>query len=95
MIKIVITNSTVIINNNPVDFAKDARDELLNKLYYVRMHRKTTFGGYENDEKLIDMYFSGKYTDMKTLIKSCKGRGGKTRNECIRCLDTIINSERS
>lgn len=95
MTKIVITNSTVIINNNPVDFAKDARDELLNKLYYVRMHRKATFGGYENDEKLIDMYFSGKYTDMKTLIKSCKGRGGKTRNGCIRCLDVIINSERS
>lgn len=95
MTKIVINNSTVIINNNSVDFVKDARDTLLNKLYYVRKYRKATFGGYENDEKLIDMYFSGKYPDMKTLIRSCKGRGGKTRNECIRCLDIIINSERS
>lgn len=95
MTKIVITNSTVIINNSPVDPAKDARDQLLNKLYYVRMHRKNTFGGYENDEKLLDLYFSGKYAEMKALIRSCKGRGGKTRNECMRCLDIIIHSERS
>ena len=92
MTKIVINNSAVIIND-AVDSVKAARDTLLNKLYYAR--HKNTMGGIEAWEKLLDMYFTGRYTEMKAFIQSCKGYGGKTRNECIRCLDTIINSERS
>lgn len=92
MTKIVISNSTVIINDI-VDSVKDARDALLTKLYWAR--NKTTMGGYQAWERLLEMYYRGDYVSMKVFIKSCKGRGGKTRNECIHCLDIIINSERS
>ena len=65
-----------------------AKDKLLTKLYYARY--KQTMGGYEGWLKLLDMYYQGNFKKMKEFISSCRGKGGKTRNECINYLDIII-----
>ena len=82
-----INNSTVYININE-GTVSDAKDKLLTKLYYAR--NKQTMGGYDAWHKLLSMYYMGKYQDMKDFIKSCRGKGGKTRNECINYLNIIM-----
>ena len=84
-------NGTVIINYN-VDTTEKAKDELLEKLYYAR--NKDTMGGYKAWIKLLDMYYMQDYQGMIQFIKSCRGRGGKTRNECIKKLETIIGGNK-
>lgn len=87
MQNITINNSTVYINIGE-DAISDARDMLLTKLYYAR--HKETMGGYVAWERLLHMYYMGNYQGMKEFIKSCKGKGGKTRNECLYYLDLIM-----
>lgn len=86
MSNIIIKNSTVNIYTE--DSISKAKDELLTKLYYAR--NKDTMGGYEAWLKLLDMYFIGDYIGMYNFIKSCHGKGGKTRSECIKKLNIII-----
>jgi hypothetical protein len=82
-------NNHGTVNIYAEDLASKAKDELLNKLYYAR--HKQTMGGYDAWLKLLDMYFAGRFEDMKSFIKSCRGKGGKTRSECICCLNIIIS----
>lgn len=82
-----INNSTVYIKIGE-ESINDAKDKLLTKLYYARY--KETMGGYESWHKLLDMYYVGNYQRMKEFIMSCKGKGGKTRNECIHYLNIIM-----
>ena len=86
----IIKNSIVNIYNDN-DAVSKAKDELLTKLYYAR--NKSTMGGYEGWLKLLDMYYIGNYVGMIDFISSCHGKGGKTRNECIRHLNTIIGGK--
>ena len=89
MNNITINNSTVNIYINE-DKVKEARDKLLTKLYYARY--KSTMGGYDAWLQLLDWYYSASYNKMIDFIRSCKGKGGKTRNECLAYLKTIINN---
>lgn len=82
-----INNSTVYININE-GIVSDAKDKLLAKLYYAR--NKATMGGHKAWEQLLHMYYMGNYQGMKELIKSCKGKGGRTRNECIHYIEIIM-----
>lgn len=82
-----INNSTVYININEDDISKE-RDKLLTNLYFAR--NKSTMGGYAAWHELLHMYYMGNYQGMKEFIQSCRGRGGKTRNECIKSLDIIM-----
>lgn len=88
--KISITNSTVNIYEYD-NHAESARDELLRKLFHAR--HKATMGGVENWEKLLDHYYSGEYDEMIESISSFKGKGGATRNACIRLIKIIAKSE--
>lgn len=83
---IMIKNSTVHIVCE--DTIGNARDNLLTKMYYAR--NKSTMGGYDAWLKLLDMYYACDFKGMQELIRSCKGMGGKTRNECLRYLDIIM-----
>lgn len=69
-----------------------AKDRLLNKMYFARY--KQTLGGYEAWLRLLEMYHCGEYAQMVKFIKSCTGKGGKTRSECLECLATIMKGER-
>ena len=82
-----INNSTVYININEV-IVDDAKDKLLTKLYYAR--HKETMGGYVAWHELLHMYYMGNYQGMKEFITSCRGKGGRTRNECIRYINIIM-----
>lgn len=82
-----INNSTVYININE-GTVNDAKDKLLTKLYYAR--NKSTMGGYVAWHKLLGMYYMGNYQGMIDFIRSCRGRGGKTRNECIYLINEIM-----
>ena len=73
-----------IYNSNPTE---SARDTLLTKLYYAR--NKPTMGGYEAWQKLLEMYYCAEWDEMINFISSCKGAGGRTRNECIKAIKTI------
>ena len=90
-------NATISINNSTVvvyecdNRAKNARDELLRKLFYAR--HKSTIGGVSNWEKLLDHYYSGEYEEMIENIKSIKGMGGATRKICLRLINTIANTK--
>ena len=90
-------NATVSINNSTVvvyecdNHAKNARDELLEKLFYAR--HKATMGGISNWEKLLDHYYSGEYEEMIENISSFSGPGGATRKACIQLIKTIAKSE--
>ena len=66
----------------------EAKDNLLHKMYFARY--KQTLGGYEGWLKLLDMYYCEQYEEMCKHIQSCNGKGGKTRNECLKCLETIM-----
>lgn len=85
-----INNSTVYININEGS-VNEARDQLLTKLYYAR--HKPTMGGYAAWHKLLGMYYMGNYQGMKEFIMSYKGKGGRTRNECINYLDIIMGGK--
>ena len=85
-----ITNSTVFINYNE-NTVSNAKDNLLTKLYYAR--NKDTMGGYDAWLKLLDMYYAFDFKGMQEFIKSCKGKGGKTRNECLRYINIIMMGE--
>jgi hypothetical protein len=92
----------IVINNNGngtiniiyADSAKvaEAKDNLLHKMFYAR--DKKTMGGYAGWRKLIDMYCSFDYQGMYDYIESFKGKGagGKTRNECLAYLKTIMKN---
>ncbi len=86
-----INNSTVYININE-GFVNDAKDKLLTKLYYAR--HKETIGGHKAWEHLLHLYYMGNYQGMIDFIKSCRGRGGKTRNECIYLINIIIGGNK-
>lgn len=86
-----INNSTVHIHIND-DTIGNAKDKLLTKLYYAR--NKDTMGGYDAWLKLLDMYYMENYQGMKDFIRSCRGRGGKTRNECINYINIIIGGNK-
>ena len=88
--KISITNSTVIVYECD-NHAKNARDDLLRKLFYAR--HKATMGGVSNWEKLLDHYYSGEYEEMIENISSFSGPGGATRNACIKLIKIIAQSE--
>ena len=81
-------NNHGTVNIYAEDLVNKAKDLLLTKLYYAR--HKETMGGYEAWHELLDMYYCADFEGMKEFIESCKGHGGKTRNECIRCLNIII-----
>ena len=81
-----INNSTVHIYIND-DTIGNAKDKLLTKLYYAR--HKGTMGGYNAWLKLLNMYYMNNYQGMIDFIKSCRGKGGKTRNECIYLINII------
>ena len=82
-----INNSTVYININDTTVS-DAKDKLLTKLYYAR--HKSTMGGYAAWHELLSMYYVGNYQGMKEFIRNCKGKGGRTRNECLYLIDMIM-----
>ena len=88
--KISITNSTVTIHECD-NHVKNARDELLRKLFYAR--HKATMAGVSNWEKLLDHYYSGEYEEMIENISSFSGPGGATRKACIKLIKTIAKSE--
>ena len=78
-----------IYNVNDTKVA-EAKDKLLDKMFRAR--DKQTMGGYEGWRELIGMYCSFDYQGMYDYIESYKGKGkgGKTRNECLAYLKTII-----
>lgn len=86
-------NATISINNSTVivyecdNRAKNARDELLRKLFHAR--HKATMGGASNWEN----YYSGEYEEMIENISSFSGPGGATRKACINLIKTIAKSE--
>lgn len=84
-------NGTVNIYNVNSTTVSEAKDKLLTKLYWAR--HKETMGGYNAWLNLLDMYYAADWQGMINHIKSCRGRGGKTRNECIQYLNTIINNK--
>ena len=88
--KISITNSTVVVYEYD-NHAKNARDELLRRLFYAR--HKATMGGVSNWEKLLNHYYSGEYEEMIENISSFSGPGGATRKVCIQLIKTISKSE--
>ena len=81
-------NNQGTVNIYAEDLVSKAKDLLLTKLYYAR--NKETMGGYEAWLELLDMYYAEDFEGMQEFIKSCKGKGGKTRNECLRHLNIII-----
>jgi hypothetical protein len=81
-------NNHGTINIYAEDLVNKAKDKLLEKLYYAR--NKETMGGYKAWLKLLDMYYAQDFKEMQEFIKSCHGKGGKTRNECLRYIDIII-----
>lgn len=92
MANIIIHNNGVVniynVNDTTVAEAKDA---LLTKLYWAR--NKQTFGGYNAWLELLDKYYSFDWQGMYDYIKSCKGKGGKTRSECLKLVSTIMKGE--
>lgn len=68
-----------------------AKDTLLTKMYHARF--KKTLGGYEMWCQLTRWYASFEYQEMYDYIKSLTGTGGKTRNECLKCLEIIMEGE--
>ena len=77
-----------ICENITQDDVNKKKDELLSKMYYARY--KQTLGGYEGWLELLRMYYCGEYAEMCEFIKSCRGKGGKTRSACLECLAVIM-----
>jgi hypothetical protein len=80
------------MNENEIRVSK-AKDDLLTKMYHARYKR--TLGGYEMWCQLVRWYASFDYQEMYDYIKSLGGTGGKTRSECLKCLEIIIGGERN
>lgn len=92
MANIIIHNSGVVnIYNVNDSTVAQAKDKLLTKLYWAR--NKQTIGGYNAWLELLGMYYDGNWQGMCDHIKSCKGKGGKTRHECLELLKTIMKGE--
>ena len=92
MANIVIhNNGTVNIYNVNDTTVSEAKDALLTKLYWAR--HKQTMGGYAAWHKLLDMYYSFEWQEMYDYIKACKGKGGKTRHDCLGLIETIMKGE--
>lgn len=93
MANITINNNEGGVVNvyNAEDRVSQAKDLLRNLMYYAR--HKETMGGYEGWLKLVSLYNVEDYEEMYEFIESFvgKGRGGKTRNECLNCLLIIMN----
>lgn len=85
-------NNHGTVNIYNYDIVENARDNLLTKLYHARY--KETMGGYKAWLQLLDWYYMGDYNKMIIFIKSCTGKGGKTRNECLSYLYTILGGIR-
>ena len=81
-----------IYNVNDTSVA-DAKDALLTKLYWAR--NKQTMGGYNAWLELLDMYYAFDWQGMYDHISSYKGKGkgGKTRHDCLKLLETIMKGE--
>lgn len=88
MANIIIHNHGTVNVYENADTVNEAKDTLLHKMYFARY--KQTLGGYEAWLKLLDMYYCEQYEEMRDFIRSCKAKGGKTRYDCLQCLDTII-----
>ena len=95
MAEIIINNKGGVVNIYNVNNTKvaEAKDQLLTKLYWAR--NKQTMGGYEAWLELLDMYYAFDWQGMYDAISSYKGKGkgGKTRNECLRLIETIMKGE--
>lgn len=89
MANITIHNNGIvkIYNVNDTTVA-DAKDKLLAKMYWAR--HKQTLGGYNAWLDLLAMYYSADWSGMIEHIQACKGKGGKTRHDCIEYLKIII-----
>lgn len=94
MANIVINNQGGIVNIYNVNdtTVAEAKDALLTKLYWAR--NKQTLGGYEAWLELLDMYYAFDWQGMYDHIKACKGKGGKTRHDCLRLIETIMKGEK-
>lgn len=93
MADIIIHNhGTVNIYNVNDTSVAEAKDKLLTKLYWART--KQTMGGYDAWLQLLDMYYAFDWQGMYNHIESYKGKGkgGKTRNECLALLKTIMKN---
>ena len=91
MADIIIHNhGTVNIYNVNDTTVSEAKDKLLTKLYWAR--NKQTMGGYDAWLQLLDMYYAFDWQGMYNHIQSYKGKGkgGRTRNECLELLKTIM-----
>jgi hypothetical protein len=92
----IINHGTVNIyeakSNNTIS-VEQAKDELLTKMYYAR--NKNTMGGYQAWLDLLDMYYSADWQGMCDHIGSYKGKGkgGKTRHDCLKLLEVIMKGE--
>ena len=93
MANITIHNhGTINIYESVEDAVSRAKDTLLNKMYFAR--HKQTMGGYEAWLQLLEMYYCEQYEEMYHFIASCKAKGGKTRYDCLKCLETIMKGEK-
>lgn len=92
MANIIIHNEggTVNIYNVNSTTVAEAKDKLLTKLYWAR--NKQTMGGYDAWLELLDMYYGFEWQAMYDHIKSYKGKGkgGKTRHDCLKLLEIIM-----
>ena len=97
MANIVIHNNGIVniynVNDTTVAEAKDA---LLTKMYWAARTNKQTMGGRDGWLQLLDMYYAFDWQGMYNHIISYKGKGkgGKTRNECLRLIETIMKGEK-
>lgn len=81
-------NGTVNIYNVNDTSVSEEKDKLLTKLYWAR--HKSTMGGYSAWLELLDMYYANEWKQMYGYIKAFRGKGGKTRNECLKSLEIIM-----
>ena len=93
MADIIINNKGGVVNVYNINDTKvaEAKDALLTKLYWAR--NKQTMGGYDAWLELLDMYYGFEWKNMYNHIKACKGKGGKTRNDCLKLLEIIMKGE--
>lgn len=87
----IYNHGTINIYDEHNHTVAEARNELLHKMYYARY--KQTLGGYEGWLKLLDLYYSGDYKGMLKHLKSCKGKGGATRSQCMQKIKLIMEQE--
>lgn len=92
MNNITINNyGTVNIYNTNDTSVAEAKDKLLAKMYYAR--NKDTMGNRDGWLKLLDMYFTKDWEGMYNHIQACKGKGGKTRHDCLKYIETIMKGD--